>query len=159
MHSLIICFFAVRILPWQDRVCISTNLNIFFIREQLGSKAAGGWFEAGKLLRLAADLDAGAMRVAVVETDGTCAGDENSTSIIPSPMAHTLLLAAWQTAYSSGLQPSAHVGAALFPAISGSDGVRLLCNFGLDPLRPLRFPPSKPAGAQHEQVLLPWTCI
>ncbi len=50
------------------------NLCIFFIRGQLGSNAAGGWFEAGKLLCLAADLDTGAMRVAVVETDGTCAG-------------------------------------------------------------------------------------
>jgi hypothetical protein len=76
-----------------------------------------------------------------------------------SPIAHTPLVADWKTAYSSGLQPSATVGAALFPAISGEEGVRLRCNFGLDPGRPLRFPPSKPEGAQHEQVLLSWTCI
>ena len=95
------------------------------------------------------------MRVAVVETDGTSTGDENSTSIIPSPMAHTPLLADWQTAYSSGLQPSATVGAALFPAISCKGGVRLRCNFGLDQRRPLRFPPSISEDAQHEQVLLP----
>ncbi len=53
------------------------NLSIFFSRGQNGSNAAGAWFEAGKLLRLAADLDTGAMRVAVVETDGTFAGSEN----------------------------------------------------------------------------------
>jgi hypothetical protein len=55
------------------------NLSVFSIRGQWGSKAAGGWFEAGKVLRLAADLDTGAMRVAVVETDGTSAGGKNST--------------------------------------------------------------------------------
>jgi hypothetical protein len=135
------------------------NLNIFFIREQYRSKAAGGWFEAGKLLRLAADLNAGAMWVAVVEADGTCAGGEKSTSILSSPTAHIPLAADWQTAFSSGLQPSTTVGAALFPAISGEGGAKLRCNFGLDPERPLRFPPSKPEGAQHEQVLLSWTCI
>jgi hypothetical protein len=59
------------------------NLSIlFFIRRQRGSNAVGGWFKAGKLLRLAADLDAGAMQVAVVETDGTCAGGEKSMSIL-----------------------------------------------------------------------------
>jgi hypothetical protein len=99
------------------------------------------------------------MRVAVVETDGTCAGGENSTSILPSPTAHIPLAADWETAFSSGLQPSATVGAALFPAISGCGGVRLRCNFGLDPRRPLRFPPSIREDAQHEQVLLPWTYI
>jgi hypothetical protein len=134
--------------------------RIFFIRGQRSSKAAGGWSEAGKLLRLAADLDAGAMRVAVVETDGTSAGGENSkSSLYPPPIAHIPLVADWQTIYSSGLQPSAAVGAALFPAIRGYDGARLRCNFGLDQRRPLRFPPSKPEGAQHEQVLLSWTCI
>jgi hypothetical protein len=136
------------------------NLSVFSIRDQWGSDAAAGWFEAGKSLRLAADLNAGAMRVAVVETDGTSAGGENSTSILyPSPIAHIPLAADWQTAYSSGLQPSATVGAALFPAISGQGGAKLRCNFGLDPGRPLRFPPSKPEGAQHGQVLSPWTCI
>jgi hypothetical protein len=77
--------------------------------------------------------------------------------IHPPPMAHIPLVADWQTAYSSGLQPSTTVGAALFPAISGKRGVRLQCNFGLDPRRPLLFPPSK--NSQHEQVLLPWTYI
>jgi hypothetical protein len=127
-------------------------LSIFFFRDQSVSNAAVGWFVARKLLRLAADLDAGAMRVAVVDTDGSCAGSENATSILPSPMAHISLVADWKTAFSSGLQPSATVGAALFPAISGNDGVRLRCNFGLDPRRPLRFPPSTTEDAQHEQV-------
>ena len=136
------------------------NLRIFFIRGQWGSRAAGGWFEAGKLLRLAADLDVGVMRVAVVETDGTSAGDENSTSILYSSLiAHLPLAADWQTAYSSGLQPSAAVGAALFPAIGGKGGVRLRCNFGLDPRWPLRFPSPISGDVQQEQVLLLWTYI
>jgi hypothetical protein len=128
----------------------------FSIRNQWDS-AAAGWFNAGKLLRLAADLETGAMLVAVVETDGTSAGGDTSASIFPctSPMAHITLVADWETAYSSGLKPSAAVGAALFPAISGREGVRLRCNFGLDPRRPLRFPPR----SQNEQVLLPWTGI
>ncbi len=122
----------------------------------MSSEAAGGWFEAGKLLRLAADLDVGAMRVAVVETDGTCAGGENATTMLyPSLIAHIPLVADWQIAYPSGLQPSATVGAALFPAISGNGGATLRCNFGLDPRRPLRFPPSILEDAQHVQVLLP----
>jgi hypothetical protein len=58
------------------------NLRIFLIRGERGSNAAGSWLEAGKVLCLAADLNAGAMRVAVVETDGTCAGGENSTSVL-----------------------------------------------------------------------------
>jgi hypothetical protein len=127
------------------------------IRDKGGSKAADDWFKAGKLLRLAADLDAGVMRMAVVETDGSCAGGEDSTSILPSPMAHIPPVADWKTAFSLGLQPSATVGAALFPAVSGRGGVRLQCNFGLDPRRPLLFPPSK--NSRHEQVLLPWTYI
>jgi hypothetical protein len=57
-------------------------LSIFFYRDQQGSKAAEGWFVAGKLLRLAADLNAGAMRVAVANTDGTCAGGENATTML-----------------------------------------------------------------------------
>jgi hypothetical protein len=47
-----------------------------FFRGLINSKVAGGWFEVGKLLRLAADLGAGTMRVAVVETDGTCTGEK-----------------------------------------------------------------------------------
>ena len=54
------------------------NLSVFSIRGQWDwDSNAAGWFEAGKSLRLAADLNAGAMRVAVVETDGTSAGGEN----------------------------------------------------------------------------------
>jgi hypothetical protein len=82
VHSLIICIFTVRKLLAEDHVKISTNLSIFFIRGQWGSNAAGGWFEAGRLLRLAADLDTGAMRVAVANTDGTCAGGENATTML-----------------------------------------------------------------------------
>jgi hypothetical protein len=114
-------------------------------------RAARGWFAAGKSLRLAADLNAGAMRLAVVKTDGTSAGGEKSTSILSSPMAHIPLVADWQTAYSSGLQPSATVGAALFPAISGKGGAKLRCKFGLD----ARFPQSSSPAAEplHKQVL------
>jgi hypothetical protein len=114
-------------------------------------RAAGSWFAAGKSLRLASDLDAGVMRVAVVETDGTCAGGEKSTSILSSPMAHILLVADWRTAYSSGLQPSTTVGAALFPAISGRGGAKLRCKFGLD----ARFPQSSSPAAEpvDKQVL------
>jgi hypothetical protein len=55
-----------------------------FFSGSFGSGVAKGWFEAGKLLRLAADLDAGTMRVAVVETDGTCTGEKVQTLFILS---------------------------------------------------------------------------
>ena len=58
------------------------SLSVFSIRKQWDWVSNARWFEAGKSLRLAADLNAGAMRVAVVETDGTSAGGENSTSIL-----------------------------------------------------------------------------
>jgi hypothetical protein len=74
------------------------NLSLFLIRNLWGSNAAGCWFEAGKLLCLAADLDAGIMRVAVVEADGTCAGGVHSTSILHQQLTSQL----WQV----GKQPT-----------------------------------------------------
>ncbi len=82
-------------------------------------KVAAGWFEAGKTLGVAADLDAGTMLVSV---DG---GD-------------------WAVAFPNGCSPSDKAGEALFPAISGEDGVQLRCNWGADPGRPMKHgPPSE----------------
>jgi hypothetical protein len=47
---------------------------MFILFRRFPDNAAGGWFAAGKVLRLFADVDAGIMKVAVVETDGTCTG-------------------------------------------------------------------------------------
>ncbi len=80
---------------------------------------ASGWFEAGKTLGVAVDLDAGTMLVSV---DG---GD-------------------WVVAIPEGCTPSATAGASLYPALSGNDGLRLLCNWGADPGRPMKHrPPSE----------------
>jgi hypothetical protein len=51
------------------------EIHVMFIL--FSGKWPGGarsWFAAGKVLRLLADVDAGTMKVAVVETDGTCTG-------------------------------------------------------------------------------------
>jgi hypothetical protein len=52
------------------------EIHVLFIlfRSGWSDGAADGWFAAGKVLRLFADVDAGTMKVAVVETDGTCTG-------------------------------------------------------------------------------------
>ena len=138
-------------------VCVS----LLFCRNKWGSNEAGGWFSSGSLLRLAANLDVGTMRVAVAETDGTCTGGENSTMIHHESSSYGTDAAEWRTAYSSGLQPSATVGAVLFPAISGRRGASLRCNFGGNKARPLRFPPPLREGAEqdHVQVLLRCTHI
>ncbi len=79
---------------------------------------AAGWFTAGKTLCVALDLDSGTMRVSV---DG---GD-------------------WAVAFQDGCAPSAAVGAALFPALSGWDGARVRCNWGADAELPFKHaPPS-----------------
>jgi hypothetical protein len=79
---------------------------------------AGGWFGAGKTLGVALDLDAGTLLVSV---DG----------------------AAWTVAFADGCAPSAAVGAALFPALSGSEGAQVRCNWGADAGRPMKHgPPS-----------------
>ena len=79
---------------------------------------AAGWFAAGKTLGIAVDLDAGTMLVSV---DG----------------------AAWADAFDAACAPSAAVGAGLFPALCGSGGVRVRCNWGADAARPMtRSPPS-----------------
>ena len=62
------------------------------------------------------------------------------------------ITAGWTTAYDSGLRPDREVGAALFPAVSGSGGARLRVNLGLDRARPLRFPPQWMADEGREQV-------
>jgi hypothetical protein len=79
---------------------------------------AAGWFAAGKTLGVAVDFDTGTMRVSV---DG---GD-------------------WAVAFPHGCAPSAAVGAALFPALSGWRGARARCNWGACAARPMKFaPPS-----------------
>jgi hypothetical protein len=79
---------------------------------------ASGWFEAGKTLGLALDLDAGTLRVSV---DG----------------------GAWAVAFQDGCAPGAAAGAALFPTLSGKGGASLRCNWGGDARRPMRrAPPS-----------------
>ncbi len=79
---------------------------------------AAGWFAAGKTLGVALDLGSGNLRVSV---DG---GE-------------------WAVAFPEGCAPSGSVGAALFPALSGCDGVRARCNWGTDAARPMKFaPPS-----------------
>ena len=50
----------------------------------------------------------------------------------------------WQLACESGVQPSAAVGAALFPCISGSGGAKLRINVGLDTSRQMKFGPPTP---------------
>ena len=124
-----------------------------------GEIIAGGWFEAGKLLRVEADLDSGCMRVAVVGGNGD--GAEGET--LPSMAVHmrripflcinylTLVMADWRVAFPSGVRPSASVGAALFPAVSGRDGARVRCNFGLDQRRPLRYPPQWMVGLEERE--------
>ncbi len=68
---------------------------------------------------MALDLDAGAMHVSV---DG---GE-------------------WAVAFPNGCAPSATVGAALFPALSGESGSQLRCNWGSDAGRPMKHaPPSE----------------
>ena len=118
------------------------QILILFSSEELSSEEyASGWFQEGMVLCLDADLSAGTLRVAVgrLQSDGTegpCCSE-------------------WTTAVPSGLQPSATVGAALFPAVTGYGGVRLRFNFGLDSGRPLRFPPAwmEHAGVRLQQVI------
>jgi hypothetical protein len=55
------------------------EIHVLFILFRSGFYGGGapgvfGWFAAGKVLRLFADMNAGTMKVAVVETDGTCTG-------------------------------------------------------------------------------------
>ncbi len=77
-----------------------------------------GWFEKGKTLALALDLDAGTMLTSV---DG----------------------GAWVVTFPGGCKPSATVGAGLFPALCGKGGARVRCNWGGDAERPMRHgPPS-----------------
>ena len=80
------------------------------------SEAAAGWFAAGKTLGVAVDLDAGTLRVSVDGAD-------------------------WAVAFQAGCAPGAAVGAGLFPALSGSDGARVRCNWGADESRPMRHAP------------------
>ncbi len=91
---------------------------------------AAGWFASGKTLGVALDLDSGTMHVSV---DG---GD-------------------WAVAFQDECAPSATAGAALFPALSGKSGARVVCNWGAD--RPLKHTP--PSGeyvalGQASKVLL-----
>ena len=97
------------------------ELTIADDRGSWAAEVAAGWFVPGGVLGLAADLEAGSLRVAFA------AGGDSSP--------------AWREAFASGLRPSAKVGGGLFPAVSGYGGARIRCNFGGDPQRPLRLPP------------------
>jgi hypothetical protein len=49
----------------------------------------------------------------------------------------------WVVAFPEGCAPSSGVGAAVFPALSGSEGATVRCNWGEDASRPLKHaPPS-----------------
>jgi hypothetical protein len=81
-----------------------------------------GWFAAGKVLRLALDLGTGSLLIAVAspvqheeqEQAGKKVYDEGE----------------WKAAFPDGLCPGPAVGAALYPALSGSKGARVRCHFG-----------------------------
>jgi hypothetical protein len=57
-----------------------------------------------------------------------------------------------QVAFPSGVQPSASVGAALYPAVSGTKGVKLRFNFGHNSQRPLLHRPEWMREDAKEQV-------
>ncbi len=90
---------------------------------------AAGWFESGKTLGVALDLEAGAILVSVNGTE-------------------------WATAFRGGCAPGAAVGASLFPVLCGLGKVRVRCNWGADAGRPMRHsPPSAEYRAVGLQVL------
>jgi hypothetical protein len=92
----------------------------------------GTWKAKGSILGVALDLNQGKMLVSV---DG----------------------AAWTVAFPNAThtapcRPSGTAGAALFPAICGSGGVRVRCNWGTDSGRPMRHSP--PSGEYSAVGLL-----
>ncbi len=80
---------------------------------------AKGWKVVGGTLGVAVDLGSGTMRVSVNGGD-------------------------WAAAFPDGCAPSAGAGPALFPAISGEDGMCVRCNWGADAARPLKH--AAPSG-------------
>ncbi len=91
---------------------------LFCCRGTSGPPVVGAWNESGGTLGVALDMNTGTLLVSV---DG----------------------AAWAVAFADGCAPGAAVGAALFPALCGSGGARVRCNWGADAGRPMRHsPPS-----------------
>jgi hypothetical protein len=88
-----------------------------------GPSVVAAWNVAGGTLGVALDLGAGTLHLSVNGGDWALAFP-NAT-------------------HTSPCRPSVATGAALFPALCGSDGVRVRCNWGVDALRPMKFtPPS-----------------
>jgi hypothetical protein len=96
-----------------------------------------GWYRVGAVLGVALDLDAGAMRVAVLHPAKPA--DDAAPAAAAAPAA-----VEWKVAFASGVRPGEAVGSGLFPAISGSNGAKVEYNLGDDlAARPLRLlPPS-----------------
>ncbi len=93
------------------------------------STVAAGWFTAGKTRGLALDLDSGTLLVSVDGAD-------------------------WVVAFQTGCAPGPAVGAGLFPAVSGSRGARVRCNWGADAGRPMRHGPPASGGYRAVGLLL-----
>jgi hypothetical protein len=100
---------------------------------------APGWFEAGKTrtLGLALDLETGTMRVSVDGGEWAVAFPRADPGNEPN-----------------GCTPSAAVGAALFPALSGYGNARVRCNFGGDAGRPFNHSPPSGEYRPVAQVLI-----
>jgi len=83
------------------------------------------WLEVGTIFGIAIDLDLGCMQACVLTHDSPLDGG-------------------WTTTFDSGISPGQAVGSGLFPAVSGTKGVKIKCNFGHDLVnRPMRLlPPS-----------------
>ena len=92
-----------------------------------------GWLQVGTVLGVAVDLEQGRMLATACPTSISSASD-------------------WHTVFKTGLSPSAEIGSALFPVISGVLGAEVKYNFGHNlATRPmLHSPPSddyKPISA------------
>jgi hypothetical protein len=107
-----------------------------------GPSVAGAWNlkVAGETLGVALDLDAGTLFVSFDGGEWTVAFP-NST-------------------HTGSCRPSDTAGAALFPALSGSKGAWVRCNWGADAGRPMRHtPPSEEYCAVGlPQKVLPEPC-
>jgi hypothetical protein len=85
----------------------------------------GEWFEPGKTISVALDIEKGGLYVSVL------GGDSD-----PAPR--------WVTV-ADNLPLGAEAGSFFFPAISGQQGACVRFNFGFDPkARPLRISPPSP---------------
>ena len=111
-----------------------------FLRRGCTEEVSNAWFVKGGRLGLAADLVTGSLLVCA---DGTT----------------------WSPAINTVLQAGSEVGAGFFPALSGGNGAKVRCNFGLDTGRGLQLPaPARdyvPIGvaAAGKQVAKGTACI